>query len=845
MAGFPLPLPTKRESSPFATNVAAQIMGVGNNALLPLLAVKGLGHSLVAPFQEGLAALRGDFPVDSPEFAQAARNLAFAITPMGVAARLLKGGKAALDPTIMSAGGAGPPKRISGPPEITPPPDFGPLREPRMAPRASERIVAAAADLFQSGKIKRQPDMLVSDQIASWVFHAEAEDIAALALKHQIDPPDLAKLWRGNVRQSAQELQRLSVINRRLNLLNNSLDNMKDAAKAPGQRGARARADLADIQKGEFTEPLGWWRWLGQKQRQFAVTQLGTAAANAGVATMRLGLGAALDVMDAGLNMVMRPVGLMAKDAPQRTVFSAIGLEVRNVLARSPLAKLEGALNGLGLRSGQPRPTTRQAFEAAFPEGSLERGKLTRGISGDVPTGTGAGGRFRRTVDKAADIALTFNKVQEYFFRRPVAVARLDKLLRAKGQSIDRVVREGTLSEHITAEMMQDATRHALDFTFALPPSSRMGRAFVEVSQALGPLSFAVNIPFAKFMTNALRFTYEHSGGNAWRLLTPKEWAKIHAGDTSTISKSMIGLGMLYTAFQIRRDPEIAGELWYEIRTGDGRTIDARRYAPILVPQLALADFVIRMQEGRMEPGQLRELFEGMSGLRGRFDTGLDALDSMLTDLATLDDPGKLNRMLGRLAGDQLRILMTPLQTVRDMYAEFDGEERKVRETRTDPATQKPLSAIPGVSQTLPELESPTRSAVPMRQEPMARQLLGMTVKQAKNPAEAALDRLGISFRSIAPRLGDPELERAINAELGPLVEQVIGTLVQSEGFKTMNNETQTFVVQRALAEVRSAAVKLAIAKNPEFALKIKNARMGRAKRRMLHSMGVDIAPAQ
>lgn len=734
------------------------------------------------------------------------------------------------------------PKRISGPPEITPPPDFGPLREPRMAPRASERIVAAAADLFQSGKIKRQPDMLVSDQIASWVFHAEAEDIAALALKHQIDPPDLAKLWRGNVRQSAQELQRLSVINRRLNLLNNSLDNMKDAAKAPGQRGARARADLADIQKGEFTEPLGWWRWLGQKQRQFAVTQMGTAAANAAVGTMRLGLGAALDVMDAGLNMVMRPMGLMAKDAPQRTVFRAIGLEARNTLARSPLAKLERALVAVGARGKPPRPTTRQAFEAAIPEGSLERQKLMSGISGDVPTGTGAGGRFRRTVDKAADIALIFNKAQEYIFRRSVSVARIDKLLRAKGQSIDRVVREGTMAEHITPEMMQNATQHSLDFTFSQGPSSRFGRAFVGLSQGLGPLSFALNIPFARFMTNSLRFTYEHSGGAAWRLLTPKEWAKIHAGDTSTISKSALGLATLYTAFQIRKDSEIGGDLFYEIKVGN-RTIDARRYAPVLVPQLALADLAIRLHEGRLQSGGVRELIEGMSGLRGRFDTGLDALDSMLTDISTLDDPGKFKRMASRFAGDQLRIFLTPLQTVRDMYAEFDAEERKMRETRTDPVIQKPLSAVPGVSQTLPELESPTRAATPIKQEPMARQLLGMTVKQAKNPAEAALDRLGFSFRQIAPRLGDPELERAVNAELGPLVEQVIGTLVQSEGFKSMNNETQTYVVNQALAKVRSAAVKMAIARNPELGLKIMESRMGRAKRRMLRSMGVDITP--
>jgi hypothetical protein len=126
---------------------------------------------------------------------------------------------------------------------------------------------------------------------------------------------------------------------------------------------------------------------------------------------------------------------------------------------------------------------------------------------------------------------------------------------------------------------------------------------------------------------------------------------------------------------------------------------------------------------------------------------GLFMVDQLFDELGGVSTAGKMLNVVKRYAGNVPAGFAVPFQNLKDVVAQFDREERIVRDAGEAPLTGPTLSRIPFAGRGLPEVESPTRAAPFEREQPLLRQVTGVTLRQAPNAAEAELGRLGFQRR--------------------------------------------------------------------------------------------------
>jgi hypothetical protein len=191
------------------------------------------------------------------------------------------------------------------------------------------------------------------------------------------------------------------------------------------------------------------------------------------------------------------------------------------------------------------------------------------------------------------------------------------------------------------------------------------------------------------------------------------------------------------------------------------------------------------------------------------------------------------------VGGQALGGLAMPLQTLTDAFAEFDQSLRVVRETRGEPVLGPLKARIPGLAQTLPAVESPTREGPVTREAPLLRQLTGVTVQPAKNPLERELDRLGFTRKEILPSTGDPEADQLVAKHMGPIAEQLLGRLVQAPGFQGHPDAVKGAVLRRGLGAARQRAFAAARQEAPRLFQRLRLERLPRRERAVLEELGV------
>ncbi|KKL10087.1 hypothetical protein LCGC14_2559340, partial [marine sediment metagenome] len=334
-----------------------------------------------------------------------------------------------------------------------------------------------------------------------------------------------------------------------------------------------------------------------------------------------------------------------------------------------------------------------------------------------------------------------------------------------------------------------------------------------------------------RFMMNAWKFQFERSPAGLLKLLSKAERAKVAAGDPTTLTRAAIGGGLFYAAWEIRNDPDLAGEKWYDVKDSNGVRHDARPFAPFATYLLA-AEVVRRLEQGDSMV-ELRDFAEGVAASQFRAGAGKYMLEEVqkftsgFLEAATKSDTfeeglEKATRSTRRFGGEILGGFAQPLTTFRELYADYGeflpGEagrlaqdESKIRTVSEDPFTGPFKRRIPIVSQSLPEREKPL-SGASQRIElaevggiPLSRQLVGLSGR-VLNQVEKESERLGIQFQEISPRTGDPRINRLILREMGPLVEKRMPRLLQSAKFKKASNEKRRLLFTQNLAALRKAA---------------------------------------
>ncbi len=678
------------------------------------------------------------------------------------------------------------------------------ITEPRFTREINDKVANAAEELLVAGDVIRDPHRLISDQIMELLQtnRITGADFANVLERHGLTREEFADVWRVNVRKAARDLQALSAVEAKVRALTNEAS-PEDAAI------------LRQAGMDQDAQAKGLWRRLDDVRRGLLVTQISTAVRNLETQVARVGVDVLQKGLDAGLQRLL-------PDAA-RTVHPADGFAAI-----------------LRMFQHDRTRTTADEILGRFPK---EADDLFMRYSSDINR-AGAGTDAMAKAERAVEVLNIANRFQEYALRRAVFVTSLEQRLRAQGQDLEAII-SGNQIGKIAREDIQTAVTAALDMTwaksfdpFAKGPEGVAGKFVAFVNSMPGIATIAV--PFPRFLMNAIKFQFEFSPMGLLKLLSSEERARVAGGDTATISRAIIGTGLLLAAYQFRGS-DYAGERWWELRTPGGGTVDLRPYNPF-GSYLFVADVVKRLRDGTLNSLTSKDVALGVLSSNLRAGAGLFVVDSMIEGLIGIGNEEKALDAIKGIAGEVLSGFLVPVQQLRDVFADLDkwlgsGQEAVLRDTRDARFLGPFATKIPGAARSFPEVESPTRAAPPRRVMPTVRQITGLGFNEPKNPAERELDRLGFTRGEILPSTGVPEADRLIAKHMGPLVEAAVVPLVQTPYYQEFSNEVKGGVLRDAMLGARRIAMDNARAENPALFAKIKVEAMPRRQRLMLESL--------
>ena len=568
---------------------------------------------------------------------------------------------------------------------------------------------------------------------------------------------DLAKLFEVSVSESARTMNILSQAVRRGATMDdlpvNVRHEMRDLADDLERRGGSV--NMNRFMKG--------WRRFENAARASMVGQTATAMRNAISQTGRLSLGILDDAMRGAME------GTTARESVENIIHS-LSADARAM----PMVRDKKLLNDI--LEGNPITSDRLLNKSVHEVDAL--GKVANFVNG-------------------------LNIFQEKMFRRIAFQSKLDKIMKQSGKDIRTMD-----PERIPAAALEEAVDHALQMTFA-HSGGEFARGLTKTWEKY-PFLYWIQ-PFPRFAyANSIPFLLEHSPYGLIKAMSPKSVSELASGNTKQFtraaSRGLIGTTLLAKAMEMRNDPAVAGENWYEVRLPSGKIFDARPYAP-LTQYLFFAEAM--KKDSNLQP---RDWFEAMIGVNRVAGTGLAVVDWVkATDVEQVIESAQ------RMAGELAARITVPLRTPIDIIQGVQGQER-----RTDPKgdtwqerlINPTLANIPGTNELLSERFSPLRTesgSAPLTlfgvdiPAPLSRQLMGISLKR-KNAVESEVDRLRLNYTTFMPKSGQRDVDRQIMAHMGPIVLRTIPEMIKSNSpIKRFYNQKAKWVENKKLLTMLGA----------------------------------------
>ena len=667
----------------------------------------------------------------------------------------------------------------------------------RIAPNVAvqKQITNAAKELLETGEVKIDPSIPPFLQVANLLQSGRLRPDVYLEIlkKNDLTPEQFAQSYVQEVSQAGRTLQILSDFRKFSREAEDAVDNINTQAA------------------GGIIDERGIFRRIEDMRRGLMVSQLSTAVRNATVGGARSILDTGTKLIDFGLQKV---TGKVNPEMPLMTAGDAFG-QVMNLLTPK-----------------QSYDLTKQILEVR----PKEYDQLFR----DYNAGVALGGKTPDLLggaEKAVYALNVFNRFQDSVFRSAVFADSVERGMKARGLDFKETMKSGRMGD-IPEDIIQRGVQDALEFTFSNKPKTKAEQAIVTAIDNIPGATIA--IPFPRFMVNSFRFMTEYSPLGPLHLMNQAERAAIKAGDTKLLSKSLAGSALLYGAYALR-DSEYAGEKWYELKGEDGETIDMRPYAP-LSAYLFAADVIKRNIDGTLYDLKGSDISEAVLGI-GSDKTGLQMVDGLLGEIRQDPEFGakKAEEYLSKFAGEYAGTFFIPFQQIRDVMAEFEPEEAKVRRT-TEDALAPVKAKLPVAGRELPESFSYTNPQPRERIDPAMRQVTGVTKIAPKNEAEKEMDRLQIKEFEIFKRTGSTEADRLVASKSAALIDNVVSKFVADEAYGNMTNHQKRLILKKLLGEVNTAARDQAMKENPELFLEtsVKKS-LNKDELRVLEEMGIKL----
>ena len=423
------------------------------------------------------------------------------------------------------------------------------------------------------------------------------------------------------------------------------------------------------------------------------------------------------------------------------------------------------------------------------------------------------------------------NRTQERFFQRVAYEGKLRQLLHRTGKNLDDIN-----PVDIPEDFHKAALDYALEMTFAKSPDTKWAKNFLMGWKKAGLTT--VN-PFPRFtFANALPFALDHSPLGLVKVLGDKKTlTELASGNPERFakeaSKMLTGYMMFNAAWNLRQS-EYAGEKWYEIKKGENEVVDIRPFAPFS-NFFWLADATLRPD--KVKVSDFAQLAVGLSRVSG---TGLSIVDMIRAkDFNGVMDVGA-TFMEGILASYTI-----PMKTFKDIESAFSEEDRYYRDVEVGAETGvfgKAITNLPYAGRIYGRSFSPLREEPIETDHPLYKQFLGLNIR-SKTTVEKEVDRLGLDPISFRSKTGFKKADYEIDKNMGRYVNYFVGNMVESDGYRKLEDHQKRMVVKDLIKAIKSQVVEDVKTLNPDVELGLYVKRLDKDKRKELAArMGVDAA---
>jgi hypothetical protein len=620
--------------------------------------------------------------------------------------------------------------------------------------------------------------------------------------KEGLTPDDFAKANKMTVSEAAQVMQQYSAASKvlkRMTEIDPVIKQQVDElfAKPDSQVSALGRVGQAI-------------RFAERESKAFIVSGIGTTVRNVLGTSVGLTYNSAASLVEGALYTVGRTLDGAAKGQRLTTAMRSLGDTMSDAFSVYGYMAKGGLSTEVTDTLLQHNPALRNNILSATQESSTTE------------------------LSKAAQVFNTLNVAQDAFFRKAIFNASVEKHMRRAGLDMYETIGQG---KSIPASILQQATDETLKATFSYTPkvqkqgiqtfeagAEAAGNLFIKAAEFPGGSLIAT---FPRFMSNAIAFQYRYSVfGAASGMEDLLQGSLLKAAGSSggealirkgqeNIAKGVVGTAALAAAYDYRLNNQDTE--WYNMKQGDGSTVDTRAIFP-LGPTLAVADFMAKRKMG-LEP-KTAEMVESIIGMKMPAGTQNQFLDQVFAAMSSEKEADKLEIALGKVLGDFVARFSQPF-VFKSAYEFFDlfREQGAVQRdpnviTAEDSGDRFLEAATNRVQGKLPILKEDLPEAVPrLREGPVYKEgeffysLVGVRETPPKTVAEKEIVRLGIDpFKLYGPSSGDRLYDRAFVEAANPLVISAIERTTANKRYQELSLTEQKLALTNVVRDVTSIA---------------------------------------
>jgi hypothetical protein len=286
---------------------------------------------------------------------------------------------------------------------------------------------------------------------------------------------------------------------------------------------------------------------------------------------------------------------------------------------------------------------------------------------------------------------------------------------------------------------------------------------------------------------------------------------------TEKFIQSGIGTASLIAAYEYRK--ENMNVPWYEKKTDENTTIDVRGYGNP-ASYFALADIMVRVEQGTYNANDVKEAIESLIGMKIKAGGG----DTFIDRVIKMFESEELFRQFfietGKFVGDIASGFTQPfvVKQLVDFVNLVRDEGRVVRDPNIiesestagaalEAGVERVMGKIPVLKERLPEAIIRLTPEELSREGEFFNRLVGFRQTIQRSPVEQEIARLNLDAYSLyGASSGDRTYDRAYIKNANELVTSVVPELLKSNGYKALPDDEKIMRLSNAISEQTSLA---------------------------------------